>query len=206
MFEQALILQSGDERRSVRRSTVELDRPTESGDTELHILTNLLREQAEACAMARVYRTRWTIEGAFQTLTDVLRCEVEIPGDPNAALFSFAVAVLAWNLYAVVTGALRATHGRETLDKRLSDHHLVQDVILTLTGWEIVVDAIVLERHQQSSAADFAGDLLRLAPRVNLSRYPKTKRCPKKPPPRKRSGARHHHISTAKLLAKARAK
>lgn len=206
VFEQDLELHNGDERLRVRRITVELDQPTESGDTEIHVLTNLSREQAGAQDVARVYRTRWTIEGAFQTLTEVLRCEVETLGYPKAALFSFAVAVLAWNLYVVVKGALRAAHGREAIDEKLSDHHLVQDVILTQTGLEIAVDATAWERHRRMSPREFGRELLRLARHVKLSRYPKKKRGPKKPQPRKKSGERNHHISTAKLLAEARAK
>jgi len=206
VFEQALELEQGDERLRVRRITVELDHPTENGDTELHVLTNLSPRQAAAPDVARVYRTRWTIEGAFQTLTDVLRCEVETLGYPQAALFSFAVAVLAWNLYAVVKNALRAAHGRETIDETLSDHHLVQDVILTQTGLEIAVDPTAWERHQRRSPREFARELLRLARHVSLSRYPQKKRGPKKPPPRKTSGQRNHHIATARLLAKTRGK
>ena len=91
---------------SVRRITLCLDRPTESGDTEIHILTNLSPEQATALQVAQAYGTRWTVEGAFQTLTDVLRCEVETLGYPRAALFSFATAVLAYNTYAVVKASL----------------------------------------------------------------------------------------------------
>ena len=81
---------------AVRRITLCLDKPTESGDTEIHVLTNLTAEQATAEQVAIIYGTRWTVEGAFQTLTDVLRCEVETLGYPRAALFSFAVAVMAY--------------------------------------------------------------------------------------------------------------
>ena len=56
--------------------------------------------------VAFLYRKRWTIEEAFQTLTEVLRCEVETLGYPKAALFAFATAVLAYNTYAVVKAAL----------------------------------------------------------------------------------------------------
>ena len=71
------------------------------------------------------------MEGAFQTLTDVLRCEVETLGYPRAALFSFAVAVLAYNTYAVVQASLRAAHGAETIKEKLSDYHLMNDVAAT---------------------------------------------------------------------------
>jgi hypothetical protein len=78
VYEQAMQLDFEGATLSVRRITLRLDRPTESGDTELHILTNLSPEQATASQVARTYGTRWTVEGAFQTLTDVLRCEVAL--------------------------------------------------------------------------------------------------------------------------------
>lgn len=61
-------------------------------------MTNLSPAQATALQVAKTYGTRWTVEGAFQTLTDVLRSEVETLGYPRAALFSFATAVLAYNI------------------------------------------------------------------------------------------------------------
>ena len=61
----------------------------------------------------RSWRALWLehLGGAFQTLTDVLRCEVETLGYPRAALFSFATAVLAYNTYAVVQASLRVRTG-----------------------------------------------------------------------------------------------
>ena len=136
VYEQAMELHFEGATLSVRRITLRLDRPTESGDTEIHILTNLSPEQATALQVARTYGTRWTVEGAFQTLTDVLRCEVETLGYPRAALFSFATAVLAYNTYAVVKASLRATHGAEVIQEKLSDYHLMGDVAATYVGME----------------------------------------------------------------------
>jgi hypothetical protein len=68
------------------------------------------------------------VGGAFQTLTDVLRCEVKTLGYPRAALFSFATAVLAYNTYAVVRASLRAAHGAEAIKDKLSDYHLMGEV------------------------------------------------------------------------------
>jgi hypothetical protein len=48
----------------------------------------------------------------------------------------------------------------------------------------------------------FAGRVARLAKHVDLTRYPKHKRGPKKPRPTQTSGKINHHVSTAKLLAK----
>jgi hypothetical protein len=112
VYEQGVELHFQGETLWVRRITLCLDKPIESGDTEIHILTNPTTAQATARQVAVTYGTRWTVEGAFQTLTDVLRCEVETLGYPRAALFSFAAAVLAYNMYAVVQASLRRTRGR----------------------------------------------------------------------------------------------
>ncbi len=191
---------------SIRRVSLLLDRPTESGDTEIHIVTNLPAEEVTALQVAEVYGTRWTVEGAFQTLTDVLRCEVETLGYPGAALFSFAAAVLAYNVYAVVKAALRSAHGAATIETKLSDHHLMQDVAETYVGMDIAVEGRAWAVYRRMSLKEFAVSLVEMAHRVSLKRYPKKKRGPKKPQPRKKSGRRNHHIAIARLLAKRRNK
>jgi hypothetical protein len=206
LFEQKIELSQGEETLSVRRITVKLDTPTDAGETELHILTNLPQSKVSAKQVAAVYRSRWTIEEAFQTLTDVLRCEVETLGYPKAALFAFAVAVLAYNTLAVVKAAMRSAHGADKIDEELSDYHLTHDVVMTEVGMKIAVAPEAWERYQSMSARQLAKELTRLAKHVNLSRYPKKKRGPKKPQPRKTSGARNHHIATARILAKSRVK
>jgi IS4 transposase len=208
VYEQGIELRDGKgegaETLRVRRITVVLDTPTESGETEIHLLTNLSAEQASARAVAEAYRARWTIEGMFQKLTDVLRCEVETLGYPKAALFSFAVAVLAWNTYAVVKAALRSAHGQEVIDEKLSDYHLTKHVVSIQVGMDIAVEPEEWEKYQGLTPKQLAAELVRLAKRVDLKRYPKKKRGPKKPQPRKKSGSRNHHISTARTLAASR--
>ncbi len=204
VFEQAMELHFRGQTLTVRRVTLRLDRPTDSGDTEIHIVTNLSAEQATARQVAVTYGTRWTVEGAFQTLTDVLRCEVQTLGYPRAALFSFAVAVLAYNTYAVVQASLRAAHGAEVIKEKLSDYHLMNDVAATYVGMDIAVPDECWERYRAMTACSFTKAMTELAHRVKLARYPKKKRGPKKPQPRKRSGRRNHHISIARLLLKRR--
>lgn len=204
VWEQQIELSQGEQVLRIRRITLKLDKPTENGDTEIHILTNLTVKQATAKQVALVYRSRWTIEGAFQKLTDVLRCEVETLGYPKAALFAFAVAVLAYNTYAVVKAALRSTHGIFIIDEKLSDYHLAHDVVVTHLGMEIAVELAAWERCQSMSSRQFSQELLRLARHVDLSRYPKKKRGPKKLQLRKKSGSHNHHISTARILANAK--
>jgi hypothetical protein len=191
---------------SVRRITLRLDHPTEGGDTEIHILTNLAAEEVTAQQVAVTYGTRWSVEGAFQTLTDVLRCEVETLGYPRAALFSFAVAVLAYNTYAVVQASLRAAHGAGVIKEKLSDYHLMSDVAATYVGMDIAVPDECWATYRAMTASRFAESVTKLAHRVKVARYPKKKRGPKKPQPTRKSGRRNHHISTARLLLKSRKK
>src|SRR4051794_14220540 len=206
VYEQGMQLHFGGATLAVRRITLALDHPTESGDTEIHIVTNLPAARATALQVARTYGTRWTVEGAFQTLTDVLRCEVETLGYPRAALFSFAIAVLAYNTYAVVQASLRAAHGAEVIQEKLSGYHVMNDVAATYVGMDIAVPDECWETYRAMPVGTFAKAMTKLAHRVKLARYPKNKRGPKKPQPRKKGGGRNHHISTARILLKRRKK
>lgn len=208
LYEQKLELTDPEtgETMSVRRMTVRLDQCTENGDTEIHLLTNLLRKQATAQQVAQVYRGRWTIEGAFQKLTDVLRCEVETLGYPRAALFAFATAVVAYNTYAVVQAAIRSAHGAEIVTEKLSDYHLMDHVARVHLGLDIATTPRTWKFYQQLSSAKLAQELVRLADHIDLARYPKQKRGPKKPRPPRKSGRRNHHVATARLLANQRLK
>jgi hypothetical protein len=202
VYEQAMELHLRGEALAVRRVTLRLDRPTEGGDTEIHIVTNLPAEGATAQQVAMAYGTRWTVEGAFQTLTDVLRCEVQTLGYPRAALFSFAVAVVAYNTYAVVQASLRTAHGAEVIEEKLSDYHLMNDVAATYVGMDIAVPDGCWGPYRTMTVCRFTAVMTKLAHRVKLARYPKKKRGPKKPQPTKKSGRQNHHISTARLLLK----
>ena len=62
-------------RLSVRRITIKLDQPTEDGDTEIHLFTNL-PNRVKATVIAQAYRGRWKLEGAFGELATALHCEV----------------------------------------------------------------------------------------------------------------------------------
>jgi hypothetical protein len=206
VYEQGMELHFEGSTLSARRVTLVLDKPTENGDTEIHIVTNLWAELATAQQVAQAYGTRWTVEGAFQTLTDVLRCEVETLGYPRAALFSFATAVLVYNTYAVVQASLRVAHGPDVIKEKLSDYHLMTDVAATYVGMDIAVPDECWETYRAMPVSTFAKSMIKLAHRVKLARYPKKKRGPKKPQPRKKSGRRNHHISTARLMMKRRKK
>jgi hypothetical protein len=98
-----------------------------------------------------LYGDRWTIETAFQHLTVDLACEVDTLGYPKAALFGFCVALVAYNVVALVKGALRAAHGAEYVEEQLSMYYLTLEVAQVATGMEIALRADVWEIFRQLS-------------------------------------------------------
>ncbi|MFN2232132.1 MAG: transposase [Anaerolineae bacterium] len=205
VHEQAVQLDSpAGERWSLRRITVTLKRKTRNGDTALVILTNLPIAVADAMAIAACYRSRWGIETAFQKLESHLNSEIETLGYPQAALFAFCLALVAFNLYAVVMAALRAAHPTQTIDETVSEYYLAGEIATTMTGLNIAVPEHEWASLAQASARQFAAWLLDLANHVDLRTLRKTTRGPKKPPTPRTRFKGQPHVSTAKLLTESR--
>ncbi|WP_353618612.1 transposase [Spartinivicinus marinus] len=61
----------------------------------------------KASQIAEFYRKRWSIETMFQKLESYLNSEINTLAYPKAALFCFCVAVIAYNVLAVVKAALQ---------------------------------------------------------------------------------------------------
>jgi IS4 transposase len=202
VFEREMRLGDGDGgAMTVRRITVELDTPTRDGETQVHILTNLPAEVADALAVAELYRRRWTVEAAFGELATCLDGEVETLGYPKAASFAFRVALVSYNVPGVVKAALRSAHGEGAV-QGLSFYYLADEVAGTHRGMMIAIPEDEWAVFHGLTAAAFAGILLALAAGVRLSAYRKQVRGPKRPPPKRASGAKVKHVSTAKLLEK----
>ena len=107
--------EDADDVRIYRLVRVELSRATRGGDKTLLLLTDLSKSAATGKQVAELYRRRWTIETMFQQLEAHLHSEVNTLGYPAAALFAFCVALVAYNVLAVVKGALRGLHGEQTI-------------------------------------------------------------------------------------------
>jgi hypothetical protein len=185
----------------VRRITVQLRTPTRGGETELHILTNLPVTDAPAALISALYADRWTIETAFHHLTVDLACEVDTLGYPKAALFGFCVALVAYNVVALVKGALRAAHGAEYVEEQLSMYYLTLEVAQVATGMEIALGAEAWEVFRHMSTPQFTTTLVAIAQRLDTKKYTKHPRGPKKSPRDKLSGKGQTHVSTARILA-----
>lgn len=203
VFEQAACL-SAEQGQSlaVRRISVVLDRPTREGETEIHIVTNLPEQEADACVIAEVDRDRWTIEGAFGELAACLDGEVRTLAYPRAALLAFCVALVAYNVLSVVRAALRSVHGPEASDERISTYALAEELAGTYRGMMIAVPEAEWAVFSDLKPKVMGRVLQGLAKRVRLSAFRKGRRGPKKPRPRRQSGAKIKHVSTARILEK----
>jgi Transposase DDE domain len=201
VYEQAAVLTNPQTKQELqlRRITVELKKPTRDGDTEIHLMTNLPMSAAKAVKVAILYMKRWTLETAFQELTMHLRCELNTLGYPKAALFAFCVAVASYNLLATVKGAIRGVHGEQTMQEKVSNYFLTEEISSVYRGMMIALPPEKWVSYQTMSSAALAKTLLRWARSIDLGKYPKSTRGPKKPRP-KLPNAKFKHVSTKKLL------
>ena len=200
VYEQAVKLTHEGRERTVRRITVSLNQPTRDGDTELHVLTNLTAREASAMKVAELYQERWTIEIVFHELTMALRCEVNTLGYPKAALFVFCVALMLENTMGMLMGSLRAVHGDEAVDE-LSTDALSYELQGTYEGMMVAIPPEEWVPFGSMPLSAFVKELKWLAKRVDVIRYRKHRRGPKKPLPDRGQYHNGGHASTAKILA-----
>jgi IS4 transposase len=189
----------------LRRITLVLDEPTADGDTEIHLLTNLPKH-VKATKIAEVYKTRWTIEGAFFELATALKSELRSLGYPPAALFGFCVALLAYNVLSVVKAALRSVHGAAKIDRDVSTYYLADEISGVMRGMIIAIPNLHWTvAFGDCSSRQMARLLTALAKKVKLHHYQKHPRGPKKPAPKRVFHKRTPHVSTARILAQRKA-
>ncbi len=193
---QVVVAGKGDEPLTLRRITIQVDEPTAAGEREIHLLTNL-PEEVSAARCAELYHARWSIEAAFGELTLSLRGEIDTLCYPKAALLAYAIALVTYNLLAVVKAAMRVVHGQAVDD--VSTYYLAHEVTATWQGLEIALPEKEWQRRYGGLApATLADALVNLARHTKLARYRKHPRGPKKkPPPRTGSSP---HVSTQRIL------
>jgi hypothetical protein len=184
---------------AARLVRVRLKHPTEDGDLEVQILTNLPPE-VDAATVAGVYLKRWKIEGAFHELTVALNCEVNTLGYPKAALFGFCVAVAAYNVLAVLKAALRVVHGEEKVAKDVSGYYMALEWSMVYAGMMIALPAPQWEVFSSMPALELAGYLRNWAHKIDMKKIQKAP--PRKPTKQKtqRITDKSPHLSTARLL------
>lgn len=199
--QRVMLTRAGQATLAVRRVAVRLDQPARDGDTTLYLLTSLPAETTPATQVARVYRGRWRLETAFQVLATALTSEIDTLAYPKAALFGFAVAVVAYNVLSTAKAALARVHGADTIDQEFSDYYLAAELDAVAAGMAVALPAQDWRVFRTLPLTEFVAFLLVLAQNVRLARFRKHPRGPKKPPPMRHYDPKHPHVSTARLIA-----
>ena len=184
---------------TLRRIELRLSKPTRDGDPTIAVLTNLPAE-VSAAQIANLYRERWTIEKHFQFLTQSLNCEVSGLGQPRAALFAFAMALVAANALAVVRGTLRSVHGVEA-EAEVSGFYLADEAAGEYRTLMKYLPAEEWVGWNGLPTAAMAELLRSIAQYVRMKGLTRSQRGPKKPPEKKPVyDKKHKHYSTARLI------
>ena len=201
VYERSITVSNGRNGTSLvlRRIEVELDEPSRNGDKTIFILTNLPKKSADGLKVAALYRTRWKIETAFQVLTTSLNCEINTLCYPKAALFVFALALVAYNSLAVVEAAIAKSRGRQ-FGQQMSHYYMALEIAETTDGMLIALPIEKWTKMGNVSLDKFNKALCKVANNIDLEVYKKATRKPKKPTPKKHDKTKPH-VSTAKLLA-----
>ena len=108
---------------------------------------------------------------------------------------------LLQNAFSMLKAALRAAHGASQVDEKVSGILLSQELRKTYDGMMVQIPAKHWTVFSTMPLKEFARVLLGLAKKVDITRYPKSRRGPKKPPPKKKRYSNGGHVATAKILA-----
>jgi hypothetical protein len=159
-----------------------------------------LPRQISAKQVAQLSRNRWTLETAFQQLEAYFHSEINTLGYPKAALLGFCLALVAYNVLAVVFAAFHSVHGEDTVAHEVSLYSIANEIATTYTGMMIAIPEPEWAVFYAMRTADLAAVLRELAQPVRLKalrKSPKSlqqSRCKRPGTPKK------GHVSTAKLL------
>lgn len=190
---------------TLRRIVVRLKHPTRDGDLEIAIVSNLPARDASAVKIAALYQKRWRVERLFQVLDQCFRGEINTLAYPRAALFGFCMALVCYNLLAVLKATLRTVHGPDKIEAGLSPYYLADEIRRVHDGMMIAIPTTEWLPLAKLDLDDTAQLLKQLATRIELSKFQSHPRGQKKKVPKPKFNKKKPHVSTSRLLAKAKA-
>ncbi|WP_181154473.1 hypothetical protein [Nostoc sp. 'Peltigera membranacea cyanobiont' N6] len=151
--------------------------------------------------IAQLYRKRWKLETLFQVLTENLCCEINTLGYPKAALFTFCVALVAYNVLSTVKAALRSVHGTEKIEAEISSYYLADEIRGTYRGMMIAIPSEEWRVFHNMTFIELSQILKHLAGLAKLRAFRRHPRGPKIAQPKRTYLKNKPHVSTAKILA-----
>jgi hypothetical protein len=183
----------------LRRIRLVLFESTRDGETEIVLLTNLSKKSALSKTACNLYRDRWGIEGAFLEMTECLACEIDTLCYPRAAIFTFCLAAMLYNAVSLMKSTIAAAHGEEAVEN-ISWYYAYTETHTVWSGMEIALPfEFWTRRIDGMSDRELAAYLKSVSGKLNLSKYTKSRRGPKKKVSKKRD-PKINHVSTFKIL------
>jgi hypothetical protein len=140
----------------------------------------------------------------FQSLTQMLRGEIDTLGYPRAALLGFAIALVAYNVLSTVQAAMRAKFGTEKIQEEVSGYYIANEVQSVHQGMNIAIAESEWVPFQAMPTKALSRFLLTCAAHIELGKYKRHPRGPKKPVPKRTKFVDKMHVSTLRLLAAAK--
>jgi len=101
--------------------------------------------------------------------------------------------------------AVRAAYPSTHINEEVSEYYIAKEISTTYNGMEIAVPDEQWAVFREGTVSETAAMLVELSSWMDLSKFKKHKRGPKKPPRPKTKHKGKPHVSTAKLLAQAAA-
>jgi len=119
----------------------------------------------------------------------------------KAALFSFSLALVTYNILATIRAVLASVHGVEKMDAELSDFYIVDEMQSTYQGMMIAIPGDYWKKFGEMGLTDRIEQLKELSAKVNLKRLLKQPRRKKRSQPKRVRDPKHPPVSTVKLLS-----
>jgi Transposase DDE domain len=189
-----------------RRLRLKRKEATRDGETLLDSRTHVPRQTAATECVSELSRTRWTLETACKHIEASLHAEITPLGSPKAALCGFCLALVAYNVLAVVLAALRGVHGQEKIDQEVSLYYVANAIATTYTGMMIAIPEPAWGVFSMMSTPELAETLVDLAHHVRLEAFRKSPSRARKTRSNPKRSPQKGHVSTAKLLKSRKAK
>ena len=93
-----------------------------------------------------------------------------------------------------------ATHRHQAINETVSEYSMAQEIATNTGGMLIAIPSIEWGMFAEASLVELGNMLLKIATHIDLKKYKKHPRDPKKPPMEKTQFRGHPHVSTAKLI------
>ncbi|NRD58760.1 transposase, partial [Corallococcus exiguus] len=154
----------------LRRIEIELDAPTKDGETVIRLLTNVPANRKAATTLAQLYRTRWRIECLLGRLESVLESEVPSLGSPRGALLGFCVALLAYDVLALLLAVQTAHPVCE--EKPISPFYIAAELREYYGGMKAALPEEVWVPYEGQTSKRLARTLVEMARRVDPEASP----------------------------------